>query len=57
VVGAADALDGVVAALLVGGASPVAEPGATSASDGGTGATDAVGEALVVAAADGVEGA
>jgi hypothetical protein len=63
-VGAGAALDGVVAALLVGGASSVAELGATSAADGGagaadggTGATDAVGEALVVAAVDGAEGA
>ncbi|HXL62059.1 MAG TPA: hypothetical protein VN959_15535 [Mycobacterium sp.] len=51
--GAADALDGVVAALLVGGTSPVAELGATSAADGGTEPTDAVAETLAVVAADG----
>jgi hypothetical protein len=49
--GVADPLDGVVAALLVGGTSPVAELGATSAADGGTEPTDAVAEALAVAAA------
>jgi hypothetical protein len=51
--GAADGLDGVIAALLVGGTSPVAELGATSAADGGTEPTDALTEALVVVAADG----
>jgi hypothetical protein len=56
--GAADGLDGVVAALLVGGTSPVAELGATSAAgggadDGGTEPTDALTETLVVVAADG----
>jgi hypothetical protein len=48
--GDADPLDGVAAALLVGGRSAVATFGATSAADGGTDPTDAVAEALAVAA-------
>ncbi|HXO52866.1 MAG TPA: hypothetical protein VN888_17980 [Mycobacterium sp.] len=51
--GAADGLDGVVAALLVGGTPSVAELGATSADDGGTEPIDALTETLVVVAADG----
>jgi hypothetical protein len=54
--GAADTLDGVVAALLVGGTSAVAEPGATSAADGGTEPPDAVAGALVAVGDDGAEG-
>jgi len=48
--GVADPLDG-------GGTSLAAEPGATSAADGGTEPTDAVAEALVTVGDDGAEGA
>jgi hypothetical protein len=50
--GVADSLDGVDAAALVGGRSAVASFGGTSAADGGTDPTDAVAEALAVAAGE-----
>jgi hypothetical protein len=50
--GVADSLDGVAAAPLVGGRSAVASFGGTSAADGGTDPTDAVAEALAVAAGE-----
>jgi hypothetical protein len=50
--GVADSLDGVDAEPLVGGRSAVATFGGTSAADGGTDPTDAVAEALAVAAGE-----
>jgi hypothetical protein len=50
--GVADPLDGVDGALLGGDTLSIAELGATSAADGGTEPTDAVGEELVAAGAD-----
>jgi hypothetical protein len=49
--GVAGPLEGVDGALLGGSMSSMAELGATSAADGGTDPTDAVGEALVAAVA------
>jgi hypothetical protein len=48
----ADPLDGVDAALLDDGTSPITELGGTSAADGGTEPTDAVCDALTEAQAD-----
>jgi hypothetical protein len=50
--GVADPLDGVTGARLGDDASPAAELGGTRAADGGTDATDAVAEALLVEVAE-----
>jgi hypothetical protein len=52
----ADPVDGVAEDPLGGGTSSFAALGATSAADGGTEPTDAVGEALVVADPGGMDG-
>jgi hypothetical protein len=52
--GVAEPLDGATGGVLGGGTSSFAELGATSAADGGTEPTDAVGEALVATGAGGL---
>jgi hypothetical protein len=51
----ADPVDGVAEDVLGGGASSLAALGATSAADGGTEPTDAVGEAPVVSDPGGMD--